>query len=219
MNWIDRLPEDARAALMESARTRRFVAGELVYGLADDPGGFFLIQHGSVRLYLGRSDGRQLILKICRAGDLFGQTLSIDGDPAPIFVEARTALTTSFFPYQSLQRLRISSAEIANGLAMQAAQTIRELMRGVEELALLPLPERALSRLRALAAAQSDDQEEWPEVEITQAELASMLGASRQALNLVLQQLENQGHIRRRFRHIAARRDTGAGMDGRGIAY
>lgn len=205
MNWIDQLPESPRQALEEIASTRRFTTGELVFGLSDNPDGIFLIHRGSATVYLGCSDGRQLILRICRPGDLFGQTASIDGSPAPVFVEARSTLTTSFFPYQPLQHLRIRHAEIANGLARQAAQTIRGLMDTVAELTFMPLPERALAHLRRLVV-RADEREEWPEVEITQAELASMLASSRPGLNQALQQLEQEGLIRRRFRHIAVRR-------------
>lgn len=195
MSWIDDLPSPARGELLACARRRDFAAGAQVYGLGDAPGGLFLVREGSARLYLGGADGQFLILRLCREGDLFGQTVALDGAPAPVFVEARTGLSTLFFPQAELAALQAKYPEIGAGLARQSAATVRGLMAALQEVALMPLPARTLSRLRALAR-DGAPAAGGARVEITQWELTAMLAASRPALNKTLRKLERDGALR-----------------------
>ncbi|MBL8773492.1 MAG: Crp/Fnr family transcriptional regulator [Phenylobacterium sp.] len=195
MSWIDTLPCSARDALLSAGRRRDYPAGAQVYGLGDSPGGLYRVQTGSARIYLGGADGQILILRLSRAGDVFGQTVALDGAPAPIFVEARTPLSVLFFPQAELSRLQMRHPEILEGLSRQAATTIRGLMAALQELALMPLPMRLLSRLRALSR-DAPAAEGWSRVDISQWEVTAMLAASRPAVNKALRSLERDGAVR-----------------------
>lgn len=213
MNWLTRLPPEIRASLLAEAKERSFAAKALVYALFEDPGGIFLVTSGAARLYLGRADGRQLVLQICRVGDLFGQTASTDGELAPIFAEARSALRTLFFPRAIIDRLREAHPLVERELARQATRTIRAQWSLIESFALLSLRERLLARLRYLADEEVErtGSDAWAVIEITQDELASMLGASRPALNKELRTLAASGAIRASFGRIAVGPDLPRG--------
>lgn len=207
LRWLDRLPEAVRAELVAAGRERSFSAGALIYTIEDQPGGIFAIQSGEARQFIGRADGGNLLLRICRPGDSLGQTYITDGAPAPLFAEARTDLVTLFIPATAIARFRRQHVEIEQELARVAAETIRQQWRLIESLAFLSLRERLWRRLQFMRESEkmSDPVKadaEWIELDVTQAELASMLGVSRPALNRELQRMDTAGVVRLGFRKI-----------------
>lgn len=206
MSWIGTLPADVRAALLDGATVRTYPRNALLYGLTDQPGGLFLITSGSARQYFGRADGRSLLLRICHEGESLGQTAITDGQPAPLFAEARTALKTLFVPVSRINALRQCHAEIEQALARDATRTIRQQWRLIEALAFLDLRGRLIGRLHFLAEQEGAGAADTAEIDISQFELAAMLGASRPALNRALQELGADGAVRTAFRKICVDR-------------
>ena len=219
-NWVDKLSAETRAALLAVGRPRRFQAGATVHYSIDAPDGVFLIVSGSAYLHLGRRTGETLLLRIARQGEVFGELVALDAAPAPIFVSARTDLVAISFPRSEFVRLRTAYPEIRDALVQALAVHLRGSLQLMEEIALLALPERARARLCILAqeASPLTAGVEPVALDITQAELASMLASSRPALNKVLAILEEAGEIALRFKVIevrpglmdALRRSTGA---------
>lgn len=202
MSWIGTLPGEVRAALLEGASVRTYPRNALLYGLTDQPGGLFLITAGSARQYFGRADGRSLLLRICREGESLGQTAITDGQPAPLFAEARTPLKTLFVPVSRINQLRQRHGEIEQALAREATRTIRQQWRLIESLAFLDLRERLIRRLQFLVEHDGAAAAVEIEIDISQFELAAMLGASRPAMNRVLRDLAAQEIVRTEFRKI-----------------
>lgn len=203
-NWMALLPTSLREDMLACARPRRFPAGALVYSSADVPDSLHLIQSGSAYWTISYKTGESLLLRISREGDMFGEVVLSDAAPAPIHVTARSDLCTAAIPRSDFLRLSRAHPEYNEALCKGLARRLRGTLRIVEEIALLPLPERTRARLARLA------QEADPEaagrthvrVDITQTELSSMLAASRPATNKVLSALEQNGEIVVRFRSL-----------------
>ncbi len=201
-NWIDRLPDDARTALCRAMQPRAFAIGTLIYNRTEQPSGLYIIRSGSALLQIDGINGKRLLLKIVRENELFGETVAYDAKPAPLAVEARSKLLTDFVPTAQMALLRERYAAIDRELAAVAVQNLRALLGAIEELNLMNLRERAIARLASLCAESGQSPERPIRLDLTQAELASMLGASRQATNRVLGELEGIGLINRSFRQL-----------------
>lgn len=201
-NWIDQLPFDARAALNAAMQPRAFASGALIYNRTEQPHGLYLIRSGSALFQIDAANGKRLLLKIIRTNELFGETVAFDGKPAPIAVEARGPLVTNFVPKAQLAALRDRFVEIDRQLAAAAAQNLRATLVALEELNLMNLRERAAARLISLCRDTGQSADAPIRLDLTQTEFASMLGASRQATNGMLGELESIGAIRRGFRHL-----------------
>jgi CRP/FNR family transcriptional regulator, cyclic AMP receptor protein len=201
-NWIDHLPEDARAALRSAMQPRAFASGALIYNRTEQPNGLYLIRSGSALFQIDGANGNRLLLKIVRENQLLGETVAYDAKPAPVAVEARSQLRTDFVPTAQLALLRERYAEIDRALAAVAVQNLRAALVAIEELNLMNLRERTVARLASLCAETGHPADELIRLDLTQSELASMLGASRPATNGVLGNLERIGMIARNFRHI-----------------
>lgn len=206
-NWIDRLPACPRAAVHAAMVRRRFPKGALIYSRTEAPQGLYLVRSGSVLFGLDGANGKRLLLRVVRENGILGEAVAYDGRAAAASAEARTALETDMIPAYRLRALRREHPEIDAALGQLAAANLRGLLGILEEQALLPLQERALSRLVRLCR---DEGQLTPDpavlrLDLTQSEFAAMLGVSRQATNELLGELEAAGVVRRRFKAIECR--------------
>lgn len=203
-NWIDRLAAAPRAAITSAMVPRQFAKGALIYSRTEAPQGLYVIRSGEAAFCLDGANGRHLLLKVLRANELFGESVALDRRPAPVSVEARSELLTGMVPLHRLDPLRRQFAEIDAALSMVAAANLRGVLDVLEEQALLPLAERTISRLLALCRDEGWGEGESGVVrlELSQSEMAAMLGASRQAVNGELALLEARGAVRRGFRFV-----------------
>lgn len=199
-NWIDGLSEPPRAALHAAMVLRRYDAGALIYSRDEHPPGLSLIRSGSASFFLDGASGRRLLLRILKPGDLFGEAVALDGRPAPVSLEARSTLETGVVPTQRMAALVEQFPEIRQALSHVSTAYLRLVLNVLSEQALMGLAERAVSRLRLLC--EIDGAVGRTEFDITQAEFAAMLGASRQATNRVLAGLEAKGLVKLHFRGI-----------------
>ncbi len=201
-NWIDRLPVASRQALHGEFQTRTFAQGAMIYNRTEQASGLYIIRNGSALFQIHGLNGKRLLLKIIRANEVFGETIAYDGKPSPIAVEARTPLRTSFIPSDRLSRLRYQFPEIDRALGDVAVEHLRAALTAIEELNLLDLHERTLACLARLCADFRETGSATIRLDLTQAELASMLGASRQATNGILAEFEKAAWLRRGFRSV-----------------
>ncbi len=208
MSWIDTLPLETRSAIKSAMQPRIFARGALIFNRAESPEGLFVIDQGTASFFVDSETGNRLLLRIIRPGEIIGETVALDGRPAPISVEARSDLNTRFVPAARLTRLRRTHRAIEAALAIAASGNLRRLLTALEELVLMPLPQRTLSRLRQLVRESTTAgwREDGLLLDLRQAELAEMLGVSRQAINTVLGSFQRQGLLERRFGHILCKR-------------
>ncbi|TSB04699.1 Crp/Fnr family transcriptional regulator [Sphingorhabdus contaminans] len=196
-NWIDDLPEPARRDVEAAMVSRSFARGTLIYTRTELPDGLYVVRQGTALFCLDGENGRHLLLKIIRRNELFGEAAMYDLLPAPVSVEARSELMVSLIVAADVHRLTSRHPEIERALAKVSAANVRNLLTIMEELSLMPLRERTEARLRRMVREEGSLL-----LDVTQAELASMLGASRQAVNIVLSQLQAEGLISRQVRAI-----------------
>lgn len=199
-NWIDRLSDPAQGELRSAMVPRRYNAGALVFSRNERPPGLSLIRSGSASFFLDGASGRRLLLRIVTPGHLFGESVALDGRPAPVSLEARSALEVSVVPMPRLARLIEQFPEIAQALARVSSINLRMVLNTLAEQALMGLEERAVSKLYLLCEIERATKS--VEFDMTQAEFAAMLGASRQATNRVLAKLEAEGLVKLHFRGI-----------------
>jgi CRP-like cAMP-binding protein len=199
-HWIGRLDEEARSALEAAMVAKKFERGALLFSRGEVPEGLFVVREGSALLYLFGLNGRRMLLDILYSGDMIAETFAFDGRPATVSVEARTELTTLLVPAHRLSLLMERFPQIRLAMARTTADNFRGVLTLLEEQVLMPLHDRTVHRLKRLCRAQGT--QPVVTLALTQIELAMMLGASRQAVNNVLSELERRGTIVRRFQSI-----------------
>lgn len=194
--------EAALQAVAAALRPRRFRRGETIFHAGDPGDALYLVTSGTVKITIPPDDGSEpVILTTIEAGGFFGALALLDGAPRSATAVALDAVETSLLRRDTLDGLLDTEPELRRAMLATLAGEIRRLTAQVEDLHFLDLPGRlAAHLLRVIApdagphdAPSGEHRLAWP---YTQAELAGMIGASRQSVNRLLADFVAGGLLR-----------------------
>ena len=181
-------------------RTRRFRRGEIIFHAGDPGDALFIIVSGEVKIALPSDEGDEAILAILRQGDVFGELALLDGAPRSATASALTATEAVILPRDRFRELVATEPAVRETLLAALAGELRRLTTHVEELHFLDMTGRLAARLVRLAREAGPTGGPDGAIRLrrtlTQAELASMVGCTRQSVNKLLGQFADDGLVR-----------------------
>ena len=186
--FADLADEEIRE-LMSVARRRTFRAGELIFHREDPGQVLYVIKEGKVKICLISPDGQEMTLTVLGKGEYFGEFALLDGLP-----RSTDAIASERVECYTLQRTDFHNAIMKNPkIAIQAMEVLSKRLRNtnqmVEDLIFLDVYGRVAKKLVELADAHGVRAEDGGiriEMRLTQQDLASMVGASRESVNKVM---------------------------------
>src|SRR6188768_1880428 len=193
------LDPDALERLTASMRTRRFRRGEVIFHIGDPGDALFVITSGEVKISLPSETGDEAILATLREGDVFGELALLDGAPRSASATAIGATETVVLPRDRFRELIATEAGVRDALLASIAGELRRLTTHVEELHFLDITGRLAARLVRLAnegGTPLPDGGIRLRRNLTQGDLAAMVGCTRQSVNKLLGQFTDDGLIR-----------------------
>lgn len=179
--------EDMRA-LVGVARKRSFRSGEVIFH-RDDPGlVLYAIKEGKVKISLISPDGQEISLVVFGKGECFGEFALLDGLP-----RSADAIALEKVECYTIQRSDFHKAILKNPkIAIQVLDVLSRRLRStdqmIEDLIFLDVYGRVAKKLLELSDTHGSkvDSGIRIDVRLTQQELASMVGASRESVNKVM---------------------------------
>ena len=193
------LDRDALERLTGSMRSRRFRRGEVIFHLGDPGDALFVIVSGDVKISLPSETGEEAILATLGSGAVFGELALLDGAPRSASATALTATETVVLPRDRFRELIATEAGVRDALLASIAGELRRLTTHVEELHFLDITGRLAARLVRLAqdgGTRTADGGIRLRKNLTQGDLAAMVGCTRQSVNKLLGQFTDDGLIR-----------------------
>jgi CRP-like cAMP-binding protein len=186
-----------RQAYDEAVAHRRLAQGQVIYLHGDDATEMYRIVSGTVRLLTARSDGREVVFLRFGPGDCFGEASLIDREPRPQTAQAVTDVELEVLGGGAFAKLRSGHRNFDEALLRLLSRQMRFANKLFIDLSLNDLVGRVARRLveAAMAFGERDEDGSSLEFHLSQAEIASMVGASRQSVNRALQQLQAMGVI------------------------
>jgi CRP/FNR family cyclic AMP-dependent transcriptional regulator len=202
------LPCEELEPLLTLTRRRRYRRGDVLFHQGDPGHGLHFVITGHLKVVHLRETGEELILSILGPGDVAGEMSLLDGAPRSATVTALEDVETATLSRADFLGLLRRSPETVQGLLATLAQTIRRLDTEVGDLRFTDLQGRLAKKLLELAGAHGRTVGSSTEiqVELTQEELAGLIGATRQRVNKLLGCYEAQGAIARHRRRIVVLR-------------
>lgn len=180
-------------------RSRRFRRGEVIFHLGDPGDALFVIVSGDVKISLPSETGDEAILTTLGPGEVFGELALLDGAPRSASATAIGPTETVVLPRDRFRELIATEAGVRDALLASIAGELRRLTTHVEELHFLDITGRLAARLVRLA---NDGGTRLPDGSIrlrsnlTQADLAAMVGCTRQSVNKLLGQFTDDRLLR-----------------------
>ena len=188
----------AAAALERLARRRAYAEGDVIVSESEPGDALYVLLSGKVKVVLYGESGREVILSTFRApGDFFGEMSLLDDEPRSATVLAVAPSTLMVLSRADFRAHLARHPRVAVQVMTELSRRLRRADAVIGDLALLDVLGRLAARLRDLALA---DGEEAPEGRVlrnrpTQAEIAGMIGASRETVSRALSELSRRGDV------------------------
>jgi len=169
---------------------RTFRKGAVLFHKASTDRTLFLIASGRVRIYLPTESGRELTLDVFGPGEAFGELALLDGGPRSATAQAVDDVVTYSLHHDDFARLLNPSPLV--GVVIRFLTTrLRHANEATESLAVLDVSGRLARCLIELA----DRYGQGREIDLTQTDLASIVGATRESVNRALAGFRQQSVI------------------------
>lgn len=196
---LQRLERASLEQLAHRAVQQSYAPGTVLFLEGDPAPALYYIDAGWVKVAKISPDGREQILSIWGAGELFGGIVSMFGNrPAPATAVALEATDAWLFPPEALHEIVAANPALMLHIVEFMADRMSELLELVADLSLHTVS----ARLARLLLEQADDgliqRHRWA----TQTEMASRLGTVSDVLNRALRSLVEEGLIELTRNHI-----------------
>lgn len=188
------LSSDEMAALARAAPMKEVAAGTVFHSPEDPAEVLFILKKGRVKLYQLTPDGRALTIHIYEAGSIFGEMSLLGQGMHGAFAQALTPCVLCLMSRDHVQRLLFGDPRIAMRIAEALGQRLTSLENRLLDFAYRRAPERLARLLLQLAqphrALLSFTQR--MEVRYTHEELADMIGATRETVTKLLNEMRGR---------------------------
>ncbi|HEY6532835.1 MAG TPA: Crp/Fnr family transcriptional regulator [Acidimicrobiales bacterium] len=192
---FDVLPEEARRALLASARRRRFGRGEVVFHEGDPGDSLHVIEKGHVAIRVSTPLGDVLTLVLLGPGEAFGEQALLGSPHRTASAVAVEGAETRVVLGDQFAELRRENPAVTELLVEVLAAQVRRLSSHLLEALYVPAESRILRRLCNVTDSYASDDASPVVVPVTQQELAAMAGTTRPTVNRVLQSLQDDGIV------------------------
>ena len=198
------LDDEAAAALRASMVEIRLGRGEILFREGDDGDSIYVVIEGKIKLGRTAADGRENLLALLGPGQMFGELSLFDPGPRAATASAVTDTTLLGLAHADLLPWLTGRPEVARALLLQLAQRLRRSNDTLADLVFADVPGRVAKQLLDLSDRFGVPSDEGVRVvhDLTQEELAQLVGASRETVNKALADFVARGWIRLEQRSV-----------------
>ena len=191
------LHDSALRELAQVCLQRTYRRGQFLWYEGDSGDYLVVIVRGLVKVTVTSPRGDEMLLVTLGPSEVVGELSVIDGGARSASVVALTPTTGIVIGRAPLIALMQRSPELLDVLLRSMGALVRRLTERATDLVFLDLAARVAKLLLREAERRSGEQQQGALVDLglTQTELAQMVGASRPAVNRVLQSLAARGLI------------------------
>ncbi|MDX1502812.1 MAG: Crp/Fnr family transcriptional regulator [Thermoanaerobaculia bacterium] len=204
MSLFEGLSDSELATLRQHLHRKVFPGGTHVFTVAERGDVVYMLVDGSVKIYVDQEDGSEVILAFLGPGDTFGEMGLVDsaGRSASVLtLEKCECLAMNQLDFhRSLQTM----SRLSYNLVRLLSRRLRLANEQIQSLSTLDVRGRVARQF--LAFAQRYGQDEMGDrvkipLRLTQSDIASLVGASRERVNQVIVDFKESGFLSVDARH------------------
>ena len=189
--------DSAVAALTEQQQSVDFARRQIVFAEGEPADRLYIIISGKVKISHHRPDGREHLLAIMGPSDIFGELAVFDPGPRTASATALTELRAVSLDRDTLRGWMADRPEVAEQLLRLLARRVRRTDNKLTDQIFSDVPGRVAKQLLLLAQQFGTREGDGLRVphDMTQLEIAQLVGASREATNQALGTFAHSGWI------------------------
>ncbi len=192
------LSPDAFDQIAAQASPRSLRRGDVLFAEGDPSSELFVVERGRIAIANRSADGRESVVALMEAGDIFGEMGLFDGVGRSAHARALEASRVYAVAYDPLREIFEQKPELLWGVVEMLARRLRTMDVALADSVFLDVTGRTAKRLLELSAGA--DEFALP---ITQEELAGLVGASRERVNKAISSFIRLGWLEQRDRKYA----------------
>jgi CRP/FNR family transcriptional regulator, cyclic AMP receptor protein len=197
------------ASLGPARRMLRFRKRQMIFAVGDHSDSMFFIDKGAVKLTVCSPEGKEAVTAILDGKQFFGEeALAGRHFPRSTNAVALTGVQLTHIERDDMLRLLFTNKELLSSFLSTLVELIKHLNEELADSLLYNSEQRLVRALLSVAELdEGDDVQRLPP--ISQQDLASMIGTSRQRVNVLMQRFKKLGLVD--YSHGCASRPPFAG--------
>jgi CRP/FNR family cyclic AMP-dependent transcriptional regulator len=203
-DWLSELSVAETDRLRQQSVQRECRAGEMIVTPVPHPRSVFLLEHGLVRIYRLSSSGAETTFGYVKPGEIFGELAAFSNRPRESYARAARASLVWQLRREAIREVLAAHSGVVLAISKQIGSRLKRIESRVEHLVFRSVPSRLAGILLELAEDFGHQEAHGLVIDlaISQEELATLIGASRQTVNASLRELEGEGVVRREGRRL-----------------
>lgn len=188
----------AAEALARTLEPVEFARGQEIFSEGQPGDRLYIILSGKVKIGRRAPDGRENLLAVMGPSDMFGELSIFDPGPRTSSVVAVTDVRAVSLDRPALREWIAKRPEIAEQLLRVLARRLRRTNNMLADLIFTDVPGRVAKELLRLAKRFGSQDGGLLRVthDLTQEEIAQLVGASRETVNKALADFAHRGWVR-----------------------
>lgn len=171
-----------------------YPAGAMLFLEKQDPRGVFMLCEGEVKLTLSSSEGKTLILRIAKPGEILGLMAVLSGKPYELSAETLHPCRIAFVRRDDFLRFVAQHPDVSEAIVKQLSANYQG---ACEQLRTVGLSASAQGRLAKLLLDWSAEGEQTKlgtqiQLHLTHEEIAECIGSSRETVTRTFSEFRNQ---------------------------
>jgi CRP-like cAMP-binding protein len=201
------LDDDSATAMRSSMIEQRLDKGDVLFSEGEVGDKLFLIESGKIKLGHTAADGRESLIAVLGSGEMLGELSLFDPGPRTATAVAVTRTKVLWMSHDALLPWLVGRPDVAVALLGALARRLRRTNVAMADLVFSDVPGRVAKALLDLGAKFGEETPEGLLVshDLTQEELAQLVGASRETVNKALADFTQRGWIRMEQRQVTLR--------------
>ena len=197
------LDQETLTRLAGRAIERTYKKGQLIFYQGDPAEALFVVIEGRIKVVVVNEDGDEMLLVTLEPVEVFGELALIDGEPRSASAETLEPTKLLVLTRTTFLEALHESPAMTEALLRSLGGVLRRLTEQTADLVFLDLHGRVAKLLLGFAEKHGGIRNDVElDLQLTQSDLASMVGGSRQSVNQILKTFEQRGYLEMRGRKL-----------------
>jgi len=191
------LSDEEAASLRASMTLVKVTKGHTLFKEGEEGDRLFVVLDGKLKLGKSSPDGRENLQEILGPGEMFGELSLFDPGPRTATATAITDAKLLMLPHEKVLNLITAQPEVSLELLRRLAQRLRDSRGEQSDLVFVDVPGRVAKAIIDLGERFGETKDDGLHVkhDLTQEELAQLVGASRETVNKALADFAARGWV------------------------
>lgn len=184
-------------ALERSARVRVFETDRIIFRQEDEGDGLYIVRSGTVKIVVSTAEGEESVIALMFPGDCFGELAVLDRGPRSASAIAVERTETLFIRRDDFLAFLERSPQVMMRIIRLLCQRLRRTDEQIADLVFFDVYGRVAKKLLELGRLHGIRTARGIEIKLplTQQDLASLVGASRESVNKVMRFYRERGFV------------------------